>query len=249
MKDNKLRVYIMTVGIFAVLIALLIIDILMVPTRAVEVDYGGVANGAGRIMNVAQNDPSELVEDDTEVDTNDSESTEVIVDETQVSVDSEETSETTTEVPETDSGLGTVRDEVSSEPVIETPFGEDLQNYTIKVCEEYGVDPALIFAIIEKESGFNVHAVGDYGNSLGLMQIQPRWNQDRMARLNCWDLMDPYQNILTGVDLVSELQETNYSEEGVLMSYNGGQAYADDLLSRGIVSDYAITVLEMRKGY
>jgi soluble lytic murein transglycosylase-like protein len=124
-----------------------------------------------------------------------------------------------------------------------------LKNYTISVCEEYGVEPALIFAVIEKESTFNVGSIGDGGNSLGLMQIQPRWNQDRMARLNCWDLMDPYQNIRVGVDLIAELFAEGYSVEGVLMAYNGGRAYANYRLERGIVSEYAKMVMEFREQY
>lgn len=37
-----------------------------------------------------------------------------------------------------------------------------------------GVDPNIVKAIIKEESGGNPNAVGDGGESIGLMQIQPR---------------------------------------------------------------------------
>lgn len=124
--------------------------------------------------------------------------------------------------------------------------GEALYNsYVHEICETYypNVDPYLIRSMIEQESSYRAEIIGDNGKSYGLMQIQPRWNQDRMSRLGVSDLLDPYSNILVGVDLVSELLETTPTVEYALMSYNGGPTYAHKLYSQGRVSTYATEVI------
>ena len=126
----------------------------------------------------------------------------------------------------------------------DVPLDKDLQDYIFATCEELGVDPALVVSIIKKESNYILDAVGDKGRSLGLMQIQPRWQKERMAKFGCDNLLDPYQNITIGVDILRELIDTGNSLEWVLMAYNGGQAYANKYISQGIVSSYAKTVID-----
>lgn len=124
--------------------------------------------------------------------------------------------------------------------------GEALYNsYVHEICETYypNVDPYLIRSMIQQESSYRPDIIGDSGRSYGLMQIQPRWNQDRMAKLGVTDLLDPYSNILVGIDLVSELLESSPTIEYALMSYNGGPDYARRLYSKGQVSSYAREVL------
>lgn len=123
----------------------------------------------------------------------------------------------------------------------------EIQDYLFFICEEYNVDPALIVAMIEKESTFRIDAVGDSGNSLGLMQIQPRWNAERMKRLECDDLLNPYENITVGVDIVAGYLDAGYSLEWTLMAYNGGPAYANNWIAQGVVSDYARTIIANAK--
>ena len=62
----------------------------------------------------------------------------------------------------------------------DVPLDRDLQDHIIDTCEEYGIDPAIVIAMIRKESQFTPGAVGDGGNSLGLMQIQPRYHSAMM---------------------------------------------------------------------
>lgn len=125
----------------------------------------------------------------------------------------------------------------------DVPLDEGLQEHIIATCEEYGVEPELIVGMIYKESTYNIEAVGDGGNSLGLMQIQPRWHKDRMSKLGCEDLLDPYQNVTVGVDLISELLDQRGSVEWALMAYNGGPSYANDMVKAGKVSEYVEIVL------
>lgn len=81
------------------------------------------------------------------------------------------------------------------------------QIYTYLVCQSYGVDYEMVFALIERESKCDWNASGDNGTSLGYMQIAAKWHAERMERLNCKDLMNPYQNITVGIDYLAEIQE------------------------------------------
>lgn len=127
----------------------------------------------------------------------------------------------------------------------DVPLDEGLQTYIFELSEDIGIDPAIVIAIIEKESNYDASAVGDHGRSLGLMQIQLRWHTARMAELGCDDLLDARQNVCVGIDILADLLEEGESIEWVLMAYNGGQVYADRLAGEGRVSEYASEVLKM----
>ena len=131
--------------------------------------------------------------------------------------------------------------------VPEKPFYDDsvhlereLQQYIYELCEEYSINHYLIFAIIEKESNYNIAAMGDNGESYGLMQIKKKYQKDRMKKFNITDLNDPYNNVLIGIDFLSELFEQYNDLEYVLHYYNGGGQYAD---SRTTTSEYAKYVI------
>lgn len=121
----------------------------------------------------------------------------------------------------------------------DVPLDTSLQLHIIQVAESYGIDPAIIFAITYRESSYNPSNIGDYGASFGLMQVQPRWHSDRMARLGCLDLLDPYQNVIVGTDFLAE-QLARYDGDisKALVAYNAGHykgtisMYAQDILAK-----------------
>lgn len=86
-------------------------------------------------------------------------------------------------------------------------FPPVVQIYTFIVCKQYGVDYEMVFALIELESKCVYDAEGDGGDSIGYMQIQEKWHEERMHRLAVYDLKNPFQNILVGVDILAEIQE------------------------------------------
>ena len=117
------------------------------------------------------------------------------------------------------------------------PLSTDLQLYIIRVAESYGIDPAIIFAICYRESSYNPAVIGDQGEAFGLMQIQPRWHSDRMARLGCTDLLNPFQNVTVGIDYVAEQLSRYGGDVGkALVAYNVGHYY-------GTITRYAQEVL------
>lgn len=132
----------------------------------------------------------------------------------------------------------------------DVPLEEELQDYIFDICEEYGIDPELIVSMIFHESNFDSAVIGenDSGYSYGLMQIMPRWNYERMERLGCLDLLNPYQNVLVGVDLVAEYVQKGYGIEWALMAYNGGPSYANRKAAEGVVSGYATRIMDYANG-
>lgn len=80
-----------------------------------------------------------------------------------------------------------------------------LQEWIYRYCLDKKISPALVMAMIEKESSCNTAAVGDNGEAVGLMQIQSRWNKERMQELEVTDLTEERQNITVGVDYLLEL--------------------------------------------
>lgn len=129
----------------------------------------------------------------------------------------------------------------------DVPLDAELQTYIAETCDRYGVDVPLVLAIIGQESNYNAHAVGDSGNSLGLMQIQPRWHQGRMDRLGMDDLLDPHQNVTVGIDLLAELISENKGTEWAVTAYNAGVGTADHNKAIGIRSEYTESVMMLRE--
>lgn len=105
-----------------------------------------------------------------------------------------------------------------------------------QIAEQYGLDPDIVNAIIKIESNGNPQAVGDDGESIGLMQIQPKWHKARIDRLGITDLKDPKQNLTVGCDILAELLDTYGNYNMALAAYNTGspyrgQEYADKVMA------------------
>lgn len=124
----------------------------------------------------------------------------------------------------------------------------DLQRYIIETCEEYTINPSIIIAMCFYESSFNVDAIGDNGECMGLMGISPRWCWPEMEKLNCPDMRDPYQNVTVGIDILAQkLAKYDGNTEMALMSYNAGDAGAHRLwFDKGIYSTtYSSKIMNM----
>lgn len=146
-------------------------------------------------------------------------------------------------VAEPESDFVQVEEEEQAQQFFNVPLSEDLQEYIFQLCKEHNIAPGIIMAMIERESSFKADAVGDKGNSEGLMQIQKRWCQEMMDKLGCQNLLDPYQNVTVGINLVAELKDKNADFYWVLMAYNGGETYATRKLQAEDFSEYAVEVV------
>lgn len=115
----------------------------------------------------------------------------------------------------------------------DVPLDGDTQAFLRAACEETGIPYELALAVIRQETEFR-NVVGDDGRSVGYMQVQRRWHEDRMARLGVTDLTDSYSNFRVGCDYLAELLG-KYPLEEALTAYNSGKpgksAYASNVLA------------------
>lgn len=82
----------------------------------------------------------------------------------------------------------------------------------------YELDPRMIRAVMETESGFNAMAVSPVG-ALGLMQLMPAV----AAELGVSDPLDPRQNIMGGSRYLRQLLDAHRGNVRLaLASYNAG---------------------------
>lgn len=132
------------------------------------------------------------------------------------------------------------------------PFKTDeeyLDQFIIDSCAAYGnVDPYLVHSIIYFESRGDKDAVNYDGSCVGLMQLSTKWNAERAYRLGISDFMDPFSNVLIGIDLLSELT-AKYPDDPylVLMLYNMKWKTAHFLYSEGTITDYALNVTNRKE--
>lgn len=103
----------------------------------------------------------------------------------------------------------------------DVPLDGETQAFLRSACEEAGITYELALAVIRQETDFR-NILGDNGDSIGYMQIQPRWHEERMGRLGVTDLADPYSNFRVGCDFLSELL-SKYTLEEALTAYNSGK--------------------------
>lgn len=128
------------------------------------------------------------------------------------------------------------------------PLSKELQEYIAEICTQYdSVSLPLVLAIIQRETNYDADAIGDNGNSLGLMQIQPQWHESRMERLGVTDLLNPYENVTVGIDILAECIGKYNTLEEALTVYNAGPSGAEELyFSKGIkANEYALAIIEI----
>lgn len=131
------------------------------------------------------------------------------------------------------------------------PFDDEFQNYIQATCGNYGIDYALVLAIIATESSYRF-IEGDNGNSIGYMQVQPKWWSTYITDYN----INPYEkegNITLGVMILSDfINENNGNIKKALKQYNSGNPnYEDDTYYYTVMGYYyeIIEKLEREVGF
>lgn len=127
------------------------------------------------------------------------------------------------------------------------PLDKNLQKHITEICDENSLDPKLVFALIERESNYDPNAIGDSGTSFGLMQVREMFHKDRMEKLGVENLLDPYQNVIVGIDILKEKLDKYDTTYEALTAYNAGDTGAYELyFSKGIEgNDYAYEVVHI----
>lgn len=90
----------------------------------------------------------------------------------------------------------------------------------LQAADTHGVPPALIHAVIEKESGYNPRATS-HRQARGLMQVMPA--TARMVGVDSSAaLYDPHTNIHAGTAYLRMLMASHDTMDEVLAAYNAG---------------------------
>jgi soluble lytic murein transglycosylase len=119
-------------------------------------------------------------------------------------------------------------------------------------AERHRVNPYLVAAVINEESGFDPEIVSRAG-AVGLMQVMPATAEDMRTRgivdettVEGASLTDPAANIEYGTAYLRYLVERYHEVETALAAYNAGLRYADEWAAQdGNIRD-AITFSETR---
>jgi len=126
-----------------------------------------------------------------------------------------------TNIPTT-AGFTMIFDEYEAEYVTYDQYYYSIDTYDNIVNNAaviYGVDSALIKAVIKTESNFDTNAVSNKG-ACGLMQLIP----ETAARFGVKDVFDPKANIYGGTQYLSWLMTYFKGDlELVLAAYNAGE--------------------------
>lgn len=141
-------------------------------------------------------------------------------------------------------------DQVNSPEPKEPPeqWNENLDAYLGDLCKEYKVDKKLALAIIECESAFQPDVISET-DDYGLMQINKCNHEWLSEKLGISDYLDPRENMLAGVYMLSYLKQFADTEEKLIMCYAHGVNGARAKWSEGIVSTrYTQKVLKVKNG-
>ncbi|MEI2284329.1 phage tail tape measure protein [Paenibacillus polysaccharolyticus] len=109
-------------------------------------------------------------------------------------------------------------------------------NFINKYAQQYNVDPNMIAAIIQTESGFNPSAKSPAG-AVGLMQLMP----DTAKGLGVKNSLDPEQNIKGGTQYFSDqLVRFKGNVKHALAAYNAGPNRVNKWVENGEINNIPI---------
>jgi len=114
---------------------------------------------------------------------------------------------------------------VATTDVLATEIPSSIKTMVDTIATNYGVDPALVRAVIKTESNFNRWAVSNKG-ALGLMQLIPNTGR----RFGVRDFFDPQQNVDGGVRYLRFLLDKfDGNLDLSLAAYNAGENLVERL--------------------
>lgn len=115
---------------------------------------------------------------------------------------------------------------------------QKLARHLLSVTYSHGLNPVLVLAMIEAESGFRVKVVSSAG-AIGLMQLMPDTARVVAKRFGIKytgpkALSDPFTNLSLGIAYLAQLRDKyqGLSPYYAIAAYNMGPARLDQLMAR-----------------
>lgn len=136
-------------------------------------------------------------------------------------------------------------------PYFDIPLSKDLQRHTYETCEYYNIPEyyELALALMEHESMFVDSVVGPT-DDYGLMQINKMNHKWLGETLGIKNILNPYQNIVAGIYILSSYLLEYEDPTKALMCYNMGERGAQRCWSKGIYSTaYSERILSIYREY
>lgn len=130
--------------------------------------------------------------------------------------------------------------------IYRTEYEEEVEHW----CDEFSVDPALVYSVIKVESNFNPDAVSDVG-AIGLMQIIEdsfdwvAWRLDR-EDLSFSDMYTPEYSIMFGTYMLGYLYDRYGSIELTAAAYHAGMGTVDGWIEDGEVDPANVSVDDIK---
>jgi soluble lytic murein transglycosylase-like protein len=110
-----------------------------------------------------------------------------------------------------------------------TAFAYPFKSEIRQASKNHKIPPALLYAVIERESNFDANAIGSVGE-IGLGQIRFGVWRDFLKLKNKKQLFNPRLNVDSTAKILSHLIQTSEgSIKKALRKYNGGDKYARDV--------------------
>ncbi|MBO4867710.1 MAG: lytic transglycosylase domain-containing protein [Ruminococcus sp.] len=131
-------------------------------------------------------------------------------------------------------------------------YPTDYEEYVLKYCKEYQVDPVLVFSVIKVESNFDHQATSEVG-ARGLMQLMEDaydWVKFRLDddSESYDDMYDPETNIKYGTYYLSFLMERyDDSIDLAAAAYHCGMGQVDSWLEDGTLKAEKFDVNDIPK--
>ena len=182
-------------------------------------------------MSAVEEDPSLMNQETIAITKNTTEKTTVTTTTEPTTIETTTKEETTTEKEEetTTKKVTTTQAVNSNNEHFDIALTYSEQDILYELADQYDLQPALVFAICEQESGFNKYS--DNGTCAGLMQINRcNWSTYGMNASNCYDVRT---NVNAGCAIMRYLIDKYGDVSKALVCYNCGEGGAKGISESG----------------
>ena len=133
---------------------------------------------------------------------------------------------------------------IEYEPESTTLTQDSVHSMAEVIGEQYGISPILLQAIARVESQYATDLTNSSG-AVGICQVVPKYNKDRMDRLGITDLKNPYYNMVLCAEYIKDMRTLSpygNDQNFIIMSYHAGINGATSKYEKNMSTDYVTSV-------